>query len=186
MKPKYLAVFALLTLCGVPATAATLQLDGPSTPVLVGSLFTIDVGITAAVDLASYQFDIGYDPLLVQGVLVQEGPFLPSAGATLFVPGAIDDLSGTISFTAGALIGLGSGASGDGVLATLLFRAVSPGSANFTLISPLLYDSIPNPVDISEANGTIVTLDPATVPEPASVFLAGSSLLLLALARRRS
>lgn len=186
MKSRLFALFALLTLFGVPTTAATVQLDGPGSPVVVGSLFTINVGISGAVDLASYQFDVGYDPLLVQGILVQEGPFLSSAGPTLFVPGAIDDLSGTISFTASALIGPGPGASGDGVLATIQFRAVSMGAANFTLISPLLYDSIPNPIEVSEANGTIVTLDPATVPEPASVFLAGSSLLLLALARRRS
>lgn len=185
MKTTLIAVLSLPFLCAGPALAsAVLSLSGPASPVAAGSPFTISVNITGAVDLSAYQFDVGYDPLLFVADSVQEGPFLQTAGATFFIPGMIDNSSGSIALTAGALAGMGPGASGDGVLATLSFRGVSAGTAQFTLISPLLYDTIPNPIEVT-TSGASVTVSGSAVPEPASVLLTISSLLLFAVRRKR-
>jgi hypothetical protein len=40
------------------------------------------------VDLTSWQFDLAFNPIIVQANLVTEGPFMSAFGATLFIPGA--------------------------------------------------------------------------------------------------
>ena len=172
-----------LSLCAGPLAAGTiLSLTGPASPVAVGSPFTIDVGISGVADLASYQFDIGFDPAFFTANSVLEGPFLATAGPTFFIPGAIDNGAGTISFTAGALAGTGPGASGDGVLASLQFIALQQGTGSFFLLSPLLYDSVPDPIDVTTMD-TTVTAAGTAVPEPSVAWLLACGLGLIALRR---
>jgi len=178
------SAFALLTLCaGTLSADVLLSLHGPSSPVAVGSGFIIDVNISGVIDLASYQFDVGFNPAFASATSVLEGAFLPSVGPTLFVPGTIDNLAGTIRFNAGVLAGLGSGASGSGVLASLHFNALSGGTGTFTLLSTLLYDSVPNPIDVTITNAT-VSAQTSTVPEPAAGWLLAGCIGAITLIRR--
>lgn len=183
LRPLVLAA-AVLTLCAGPLAAGPvpiLSLGGLSSPVAVGSLFTVNVSISGVTDLASYQFDVGFDPAFASATSVAEGLFLPSAGPTFFVPGTIDNLAGTISFTAGALAGTGPGASGSGVLVSLQFAALKEGTGTFTLLSPLLYDSVPNPIDVTTSNTTV---NATAVPEPSAAWLVACCFGAVAVIRR--
>lgn len=176
MKTRILLPAALLLAASIPAAAAAVvSLIGPGAPVSAGSTINLDVTVSGVADLASYQFDVGFNPLLVQAISVTEGPFLPTAGPTLFIPGFIDNTGGTVSFNAGALVGFGPGATGNGVLVSMAFLALAPGTADFSLLSPLLYDSIPNPIDVS-TSGVTVSIEEAEVPEPASWLTAALAL----------
>ena len=62
-----------------------------SATVGVGDLVTIPVSITDAVELTSWQFDLAFDPTVVQGNAVTEGPFWSDFGDTFFVAGVIDN-----------------------------------------------------------------------------------------------
>jgi hypothetical protein len=74
-----------------------LSLNGPATPVFVGSTFWVDVNVdvTALDDLYAYQFDLTFQDSLLNALQAEDGPFLPAAdliGSILYdlsVPGSI-------------------------------------------------------------------------------------------------
>ena len=102
-----------------------------------------------------------------------EGPFLGAGGATLFVPGAIDNAVGVVSGTANTLVGPVAGVNGSGTLAQLMLTAGSAGLGTVTLTNVLLLDSslADIPVDVT---GSTITIQP--IPEPGNGLLAASAL----------
>lgn len=166
----FILTLILLAFCAIPnLNGGTILLSAPPS-VTTGSLFTIHVDVSDVVDLASYQFDIGYNPLLVTGISVTEGPFLATARPTVFIPGSIDNASGLISLTAGTLTGLGPGVTGSGTLVDIQFSALSAGTATLSILSPLLFDSGLNPINVLISNAS-VDIGGAAVPEPTTGLL---------------
>jgi hypothetical protein len=150
-------VFTLLAAGSRPATAATISVGtfDPST-----SPFVVPIEITGAVELINWQFDLAFDPTLVQihefcdpfadafcDLLtgpVTEGPF--TAGPfSLFVPGVIDNASGLLSLVAGAYGDPPPGPSGDGTLANVLFVSIGEGDPNIRVVDSLVPPSVPEP-----------------------------------------
>ena len=105
-----------------------------SKPVIpVGDTFTLDLTAENVFDLAGWQFDIAFDPTLLEAIEVNEGDFLKTGGATtLFQKGTIDN-------TAGKITGLSSarfhenGTSGTGTLLSLIFKAKANGQTQVRL-----------------------------------------------------
>jgi len=139
------------------------------------------------VDLYAFQFDVAFNPAVLSAIGLWEGPLLATGGSTFFIPGAIDNTLGTISFTANTLVGATSGSSGSGGLATIYFTALGPGTSPVDLSNIVLLDSGLNDIVASSQNGTVDVLPdaPASVPEPASLLLFGSGLVVI-LAKARS
>ena len=182
MRWKQRAVFVALLLVLVPGTgqAALIPIDPIVTvgtrTVTVGSNFPININVTGAVDLTSWQFNLKYDPSILQATLVTEGPFLASFGSnlfppTVFTPGIIDNSSGLISLTANAFADLPPLPNGDGVLATVQFTALSQGFSTVEARNAFL-----NGLD----SGFLVTPGSVTVvPLPSTAVLMGLGILLL-------
>ena len=127
MGPKVLVAIAL-SFCAVPATAAPiLSIQPTSRTVVVGQAISVDMFVFNSADLYAFQFDLGFDPTVLTAIAVTEGPFLGSGGSTFFLPGAIDNTGGVISFTANSLLTAISGVNGNGFLATAQFTAVAAG-----------------------------------------------------------
>lgn len=115
-----------------PQQGHALSLTVGSATINQGNIFTININVAGAVDLTSWQFDLNYNPLLLQANVVTEGPFLASGGPTLFGPPVfIDNVNGLISGVTDSLLAL-PGVSGSGVLAMVEFTALQRGPSSLT------------------------------------------------------
>ncbi|MDO9072311.1 MAG: cohesin domain-containing protein [Rubrivivax sp.] len=177
------AALGALAAAASAQTAPVLSLVATPSPGIVGSPVTVEVALTGVADLYAYQFSLAFDPSVVQAASVTEGALLPSGGTTFFVGGSIDNTLGTISFTAGSLIGALPGVSGNGVLANIGFNVTTAGASPLTFSEVLLLDSNLLDLTVQVQNGTLVT----AIPEPGTWLLFGLGLAGVAsLARRRA
>ena len=97
-----------------------------------GGPYTVPIAISNASRLSLMSVSLTYNPALVRVRSVQEGPFFRQGGVTPSFNQQVDANAGRvdISVTRGADP---TGASGTGLLAALVFDAVAPGTATFTL-----------------------------------------------------
>lgn len=154
-----------------------------SSSVSVDNSLVIPISISGASDLYAFQFDVTWDPSILQLQSINEGPFLATAGSTFFIPGTIDNVAGDATFTADSLLGPGPGAAGTGTLATLDFQAIGTGTSALSLANVILLDSNLNNIDFTSTDGSVTVSAAVTlgVPEPDSLtWLAGMLALLAA------
>ncbi len=138
-----------------------------------GQTFTLSIDITGAVDLYAYQFDLGFDPTVLAAVSVSEGSFLPAGGSTIFLPGTIDNVGGSITANADILNGAVSGVTGSGDLLDVTFRALASGSSKVQIFNLIALDSF----GLGQTETTVAsTVQVSPAPEPPT------GLLLLAVA----
>ena len=184
------AATAILLLSAVPLHGAAIEIVPNSLSVPLGQTAQIAVQATDVTDLYAFQFNLHFDPTLLAVLSVTEGSFLPGAGLTFFSPGLVDNTSGTISFLFGTLFTL-PGASGTGVLATVLFDTLGVGSSPIFLSGVSALDFGQSDLPVSIINGSVqVVPEPNpgfyVVPEPNSGFyMAPFVLVLLARYGRR-
>ncbi len=104
-----------------------------TTNVRVGDTFTVRVNAEKVTDLAGWQFDLAFDPDVLEAVEISEGDFLKRSGqTTFFQPGAIDNTTGKIVGLSSALISK-SGVTGTGTLLSVRFSAKAEGNSQMTL-----------------------------------------------------
>ena len=103
------------------------------TPIHTGDIFTLDIRAENVTDLAGWQFDIAFDPAILEAVDVSEGGFLKTdGGTTFFQGGSIDNAAGKITGLSAARLS-GGGASGTGTLLQVRFKAKSAGETELAL-----------------------------------------------------
>ncbi len=173
-------IVALLAL-GVAGTlsAATIGIVPPTTTVLLGAPFTLDVNVTDVVDLYAYQFDVGFSPDLLSATRVTSGSFINVS----FFPGFIDNSAGTVTFVADSLTGPVPGVSGSGTLASIQFLAIGLGTSPITLSNVILLDSRLEDISAAVGDGSVTV---AAVPEPVPALLALSGFIAFAITRKRA
>lgn len=182
-------IFGALPLLAWAFTAhagSVVNVISPSSEPL-GSSFAVNITITGAVDLYAFQFDLGFDPTILQATSVAEGAFLPSGGATFFVAGTIDNTAGVISNTADTLVGPIPGVNGNGDLIEVDFDAVGIGTSALILANELFLDSRLTDVTdtITFTGGTVTVSTGTSVPEPNTFVLVTTGIVALGLMRRR-
>lgn len=174
--------FAVLGLWASLAIAqAEISIDPTTQTTSTGSVVTVDVGVTGVTNLYGYQFDLTYNPSVLSGVSVSEGPLLASGGnSTYFVPGTIDNVGGTVAATADTILSAVPGVSGSGELAVFTFDAIGAGTSTLGIQNELLIDSGFNPIADTTTGGSVtVTSGVATVPEINAASAASALTLLL-------
>jgi general secretion pathway protein D len=141
-----------------------------SATVTVGNTFTIPISITDAVDLTSFQFDLSFDPAILQANVAgaTAGALLP--GDWFFTsPGAVDNTLGEILGVSAS----GSAVSGSGDLANIEFTALAVGVSALTLSNVFLNVSDSG---FSIGNGQVTVNAAQAVPEPSTVALLALGL----------
>ncbi len=157
----YLFVFSML-LIGIVA-AEILSIEPPSQDVPLGEIFEINVSLDNTPDLYSFQFDLSYDPTVLEYDGYTLGPFLGSDGASVFPVAPDTSTPGLLDNFAATRMGATAGVGGGGVLATFRFNATTEGVSNFDFSNSLLYDSQSTPQQIphttTSGNATIIDCD---------------------------
>ena len=152
----------------VPLLTAQAVISAGSTDVLVDTVFTLPVNIADVSDLYAFQFDLAFDPTILQLLSISEGTFLPAAGSTIFIPGTIDNIGGNATSNADTLVGDIPGATGSGDLVDFTFLAINLGSSSVSLSNGILLDSSFNEIPFTTVDGTV-----NSVPEPAGLSWIG-------------
>ena len=158
----------------------TLSVAATPNPAQVGSPVALDVLIAGVADLFGYQFSLAFNPAVFQVTGAIEGAFLPTAGATLFDGGTVNNTLGTVTLAFGSLTGPVAGANGGGVLARINFSVARAGSSSLTFSDVILLDSNLATITAQATNGMLTA-----VPEPASYALFALGLAGLAAWRQR-
>ena len=103
------------------------------TPIHTGDIFTLNIRAENITNLAGWQFDIAFDPTILEAVNVSEGDFLKiDGGSTFFQGGSIDNAAGKITGLSAARLSA-QGVSGSGTLLQVRFKAKSAGETQLAL-----------------------------------------------------
>ncbi len=153
--------------------APIVSVEPVGTSALAGQSFSLDIDVSGVADLYAYQFDLSFDPEILAATSIAEGSFLQAGGATFFAGGAIDNSTGTISFTADTLLGPLAGVDGSGTLATVNLVAVRSGTSPVALSNVVLLDSDLADIDLVTIDGTV---EVTSVDGPATLFLLAVGL----------
>ena len=119
-----------------------------SKPVIhAGDTFSLDLNVENIHNLAGWQFDVAFDPTMLEAVEVSEGDFLnPEGGATFFQEGRIDNATGKITKLSSARLSE-EGVSGRGALLSVTFTAKTIGQTQLSLenfqLAAITGESIP-------------------------------------------
>ena len=121
-----------------PGTEYTVATPGvgytfSKTPIHTGDTFTLDIRAETVIDMAGWQFDIAFDPAILEALNVSEGNFLKTDGGTTFFQGGrIDNAAGKIAGLSAARLS-DRGVTGTGVLLQVRFKAKSGGETELVL-----------------------------------------------------
>jgi hypothetical protein len=124
---------ASLPQAGGTRVMLALPSTGPAGSLMAGGgPYTLPLQIMGASDLATLSLTITYDPTIVREPSVTPGSFMGQGGAqSSFVPG-IDAAAGRIDL-AFARPTAGQGATGNGLLAAIAFRAGDAGTTDIRI-----------------------------------------------------
>ena len=122
---------------------------------LVGGNFTLDVKVENVTNLGAFQFDVVFDPTLMQFQSFTEGPFLASSGRTTSCsPSEIAPGTERYNCSSG---GAQAGPDGSGVVATVTFSPVAADTSAVSLTNGSLSDATAgaDPIDTMWQNGSV-------------------------------
>ena len=123
------------------------------TPIRLDDTFTLDIHAEDVVDFAGWQFDIAFDPNILEAVDVTEGDFLRTGSTTTFFQdGQIDNANGRITELIAARIST-QGVSGTGTLLQVRLKAIAVGETELML----------QKCEFSSSTGDVIPVGPLQV-----------------------
>ncbi len=154
----------------VQAATTTLRVVSPESPVSAGTTFTVDIAISEASNLGSFQFVFSYNATILKFEKITLGSFLGSTDRVANPLGPkIDEAAGRVTFGAFTL-GQGRGPSGAGTLATVTLRALGAGTSVLALRDAQLTDISGTLQPVNTESGQVtVAGSPAALPPAAAI-----------------
>ena len=170
--PSITAQDVAQNLNGSAALQAALQekpvisFDPPQINQKVGDTFRVDVLLKGARDVASAPAQILYDPEMLQVITATGGGMLDRDGQAATLVQRVDPSGGRIDISVSRPT-YAPGISGDGVVFTLMFRAIASGNSSLHVSQTSLRDTSARIVSVNSSNAT-VTLSKAAIPSRSS------------------
>jgi hypothetical protein len=128
-------------------------------------------------ELATVQFDLAFDPAVLQVTGVSEGGLLNQGGAnTYFSPGVIENTAGTLTGVAGEITTQGADVSNEAVFSIIAFEAKGVGDNSLLELSNVIVgDKAASPLPLG-INGASVTVTSPFVDVTELVYITKPAL----------
>jgi hypothetical protein len=155
--PMVLVTVSVFLLFSSVAAAQTVSVYPSSQDVMILDMedFSIDIRISGVSGLYGFQFDVLHNPGIIDFDLMEDGDFLSEGGTVdVYCTSADTSVDGEIRNYACTRQGVGTGASGDGTLATINLTATYGGTSYLNISNLKLSDVNSQPISSSVANGT--------------------------------
>ncbi|MEA1894945.1 MAG: fibronectin type III domain-containing protein [Euryarchaeota archaeon] len=136
-----LFIIALIPLSAY--AASVINVEPSNQNVLQGDLFTVNITVDPAGDeVMGAQYDLYFSNMLLNATDQVSGTFLSHDGAsTMIITNEINNTLGLVGY--GEMrMGVENGALDPGVLATITFKAIEPGTANLSLTNIIISDPL--------------------------------------------
>ena len=146
----------LVVVLGI-ATAAAQTVTVSSPTASVGETFTVDVSVSGVTNLASFQFDIKYDPSVISFVSAEKGDAISDWAIFSSKSVASDEIRVVAVTTDYSKV-----VTGSGVIAKLKFTAVAAGSSTLDINDGKLSDTSAKPISASWVDGSVTVTTPTT------------------------
>ena len=153
-----IVAFAMLCVFAQPALAApTVTIEPSFQHVLQGEIFTVNITVDpAGVETMGAQYDLYFNNTLLNGTEQIKGSFLSQDGVSTNV--FVNTINNTIGKTeyGEARVGVDYGVTTPGVLATITFKAMEPGTSSLNLSNVILSDPLAQSIPgVLISNGTV-------------------------------
>jgi Cohesin domain len=141
--------------CVVSPAGTAVYVNPGATGINIGDTVTLEIRASSITNLFGYQFDISYDPSILEFSGMQDGTLLSNNGQyqTFCVDYAAS--SGKLSNIACSIIG-SSGVSGSGLLKRVSFRALTSGTSDVLLSNVKLADSNSARISSTVLSGRVI------------------------------
>lgn len=125
------AVLAALFTDGttLAAASATIMVDPQVGGKAPGELYSVNIMIFEVTKLVLWEFNLTFNTAVLEVQSVTEGSFLKQVGSTIMPKPVINNTAGFVLASCSLFSMEGSGANGDGVLATVAFRVKAEGTS---------------------------------------------------------
>jgi len=154
-----LAVLLLTCICQTgAATESTVRISPQTVTVSQGDTFTLDIVVDpVGNEVYRAEYALRFDSTMLKANNQSKGAFLSSGGAeTVETLSGINNAVGKIEYGAKrGDSGVVSGVTESGVLTSISFEALGPGTCDLTLEASL-YDSDTHPIGVVVVNGTCI------------------------------
>jgi len=140
----------------------------PSTQTVTGSA-QIQLTINPSTPIAGAQFDVSFDPNMLQVSEVKEGNLLSQNGAnTFFQPGTIDNVLGTVKGITGVITTSGQSVNSQGNLASVVFlvKQNTQGSTNVQVSNVVVGDINGNSLQLDVKSSGIAEINIESESQP--------------------
>ena len=126
----------------------------PATGV-TGSNVTVEVKFNDVQNVLGYQFDMSYDPTVLEFVSAERGDFLRSLGHDSFFVNPKEETPGELKHFAEAVLNGGDGIPGSGTAVVVTFYALKPGTSSLELKGVKVLGTDNTEIDMDLRAGTV-------------------------------
>jgi len=150
-------LFAIAFITMSAQAAPVINVEPSHQNVLQGDTFTVNITVDPAGDeVMGAQYDLYFNNMLLNATDQVSGDFLSHDGAsTMMITNEINNTIGLVGYCE-IRTGVEYGVTAPGVLATITFKAMEPGTSNLTLGNALLSDPLGVEIpDVLTNNGTV-------------------------------
>lgn len=126
--------------------------------VIKGDSFSVSIEVGNINDLAGFQFDVSFDPTVLEVVSIEKGTFLSATSGTYWLEPGTDNNTGLITDIASARTAKG-GANGSGTLAIITFKAIQAGESHVRLQSIVLSDSTGRQIPATSVDAAVTVME---------------------------